>query len=92
MFASFTIGPYYSAVQELSPPGLRATVFAFVLLITTLVGLALGSAAFGAFSDWLQSLGVSKPLTLSLALSNAAGLISIPLVLMAMKNYKGAAD
>ena len=92
MFASLTIGPYYSAIQELSPPDLRATVFAFVLLITALVGLALGSAAFGALSDWLVSLGVSRPLTVSLALSNAAGLISVPLVLRAMRNYERQAS
>ncbi|MEJ8569546.1 MFS transporter [Elongatibacter sediminis] len=90
MFASLTIGPYYSSIQELSPAHMRSTVLAFVLLATTLVGFSLGSAVFGMLTDAFTSWGLAQPLSVAMMVVNGIGLLSIPAVLLAIRHHKGS--
>jgi MFS family permease len=47
------LAPTFAMVQSLADPRMRATAAALLLLITNLVGLALGPLAVGALSDML---------------------------------------
>ncbi len=85
MFASLTIGPFYALIQELSPPDLRSTVYAFVLLVTTLGGFSVGSACFGWLSTHLLTAGVSEPLSVSFVVFNCIGLLSAPFIYLALR-------
>lgn len=49
------MGPSISAVQHLAPVHMRATTSAIFLFIVNLLGLGVGTLAFGALSDHFQS-------------------------------------
>ena len=86
MFASMTIGPFYALIQELAPADLRATVYAFVLLVTTLGGFSAGSACFGWLSTHLMTAGVAAPLTVSFIVFNCIGFLSAPMIYLALRS------
>ncbi len=48
------LGPVLTAVQHLSPANSRSVMSSLFLLINNLLGIALGTYAFGALSDWLK--------------------------------------
>ncbi len=48
-------GPSVSAIQHLAPASMRATASSIYLFITNLVGLGVGTLAFGALSDALTA-------------------------------------
>jgi MFS family permease len=47
----------YAALLTLSPPAMRGTLMAFLLVGTNLIGIGLGPVATGMLSDWLGSSG-----------------------------------
>ncbi|OYY88770.1 MAG: MFS transporter [Sphingomonas sp. 28-66-16] len=49
------MGPSISAVQHLAPVHMRATTSAIFLFIVNLLGLGIGTLAFGALSDYYHS-------------------------------------
>jgi MFS family permease len=65
-----TFGPVYSAVQELSPPHVRASLLALALLVVNLVGVGPGSLITGAIGD-------RASLTAGLAISVGVALAAI---------------
>ena len=48
------LGPVLTAVQHLAPSNSRSVMSSLFLLINNLLGIALGTYAFGALSDWLK--------------------------------------
>ena len=59
-------GPTFSAVQELVPPQIRATVVAFYILTLNFVGLGFGITAGGFLIDYLAAHSVAEPYTWAL--------------------------
>lgn len=54
-------GPSMSAVQQLCPVPVRATVTAFYILCVNALGLVVGITGTGIMVDWLRSAGVVDP-------------------------------
>jgi predicted MFS family arabinose efflux permease len=46
--------PAFAVAQSLATPKMRATAAAVLLFVINIIGLAIGPAATGALSDWLQ--------------------------------------
>ena len=70
-------GPLFATLDELAPPGLRATVLGFGLLVTNLLGVALGPWVAGLIGDRVN-------LTVGLLVGVAVGATAIvPLLLAA---------
>lgn len=76
-------GPLFAALDELAPPGLRATVLGFGLLVTNLLGVALGPWVAGVIGDRVDLtagllVGVAVGATATLPLLLAARLQPLP--------------
>ncbi len=82
-------GPTFSAVQELVPPGIRATCVAFYILMLNLVGLGIGITAGGMTIDWLRGSGVAEPYTWTLLTFTLISLTAIPMFWMAGRRFTG---
>jgi MFS family permease len=79
-------GPLFATLDELAPPGLRATVLGFGLLVTNLLGVALGPWVAGLIGDRVN-------LTVGLLVGVAVGATAIvPLLLAArLQSRQGTA-
>ena len=82
-------GPTFSTVQELSPPGARATVTAFYILCLNVLGLGVGITGAGWVIDYLRSSGVAEPYTAANLIFVGISALSIPAFFLAGKWSKG---
>ena len=81
-------GPTFSAVQELVPDNIKATVVSFYILTLNLIGLTIGSLGGGLCADILRSSGHSEPYTLMLVIFSIISIVSIPCYFLAGIKYK----
>jgi MFS family permease len=80
-------GPTFSTVQELVPPGIRATCVAFYILLLNLVGLGIGITAGGVTIDWLRAQGAAEPYTWTLLAFTLISTVAIPLFWLAGRRF-----
>ena len=66
---NFGIAPTLTLVQNLTPPEVRSTASALLLLVLGLLGIGLGPLIVGAASDWLQHTHGGDSLRLALLVS-----------------------
>lgn len=71
-------GPTFSAVQELCPPQVRATVVAFYIMSLNVVGLGLGITGSGIMVDQLIAQGVVHPYSWTLFAFTCLSALAIP--------------
>jgi MFS transporter, Spinster family, sphingosine-1-phosphate transporter len=71
-------GPTFSAVQELCPPQVRATVVAFYIMSLNVVGLGVGITGSGVMVDQLIARGVAQPYSWTLFAFTALSALAIP--------------
>ncbi len=81
-------GPTFSAVQELVPPQIRATVVAFYILMLNLVGLGFGITAGGVLIDFLISQSVAEPYTWALVAFTLLSMLCIPCFYIAGRRFQ----
>lgn len=81
-------GPTFSAVQELVPPQIRATVVAFYILTLNLVGLGFGITAGGFLIDYLIAHAVPQPYTWALVAFTILSMVCIPLFYIAGRRFQ----
>ncbi len=79
-------GPAFSAIQELSPAEVRATVTAFAILLMNVVGVGGGVTLGGLAIDHLIAAGVADPFTWTLLGFTIVSALSIPLFFFAGKS------
>lgn len=99
----FFFGPTFSAIQDLVPIKIRATVIAFFILSINILGVAPGQTTAGYLAtkfseiDVEQATGFTKtigeePLTWALFIVASVGSLSIPLFFWAAARYQGDLD
>lgn len=71
-------GPTFSAVQELCPPQVRATVVAFYIMALNVVGLGVGITGSGIMVDALIGQGVAQPYSWTLFAFTVLSGLAIP--------------
>ena len=71
-------GPTFSAVQELCPPEVRATVVAFYIMTLNVVGVGVGITGSGIMVDQLIARGTSHPYSWTLFAFTALSATAIP--------------
>lgn len=71
-------GPTFSAVQELCPPQVRATVVAFYLMALNVVGLGIGITGSGIMVDALIAAGTPQPYSWTLFAFTVLSALAIP--------------
>lgn len=71
-------GPTFSAVQELCPPAVRATVVAFYIMSLNVVGLGIGITGSGVMVDQLIARGVEQPYSWTLFAFTCLSALAIP--------------
>lgn len=71
-------GPTFSAVQELCPPEVRATVVAFYIMSLNVVGLGFGITGSGIMVDALIARGTPQPYSWTLFAFTALSALAIP--------------
>jgi MFS transporter, Spinster family, sphingosine-1-phosphate transporter len=76
-------GPTFSTVQELSPPGARATVTAFYILCLNVLGLGVGITGAGWVIDLMRNSGVAEPYTAANLVFVGISALSIPAFFLA---------
>jgi MFS family permease len=81
-------GPTFSAVQELVPPQIRATVVAFYILTLNLVGLGIGITAGGFLIDYLVAQSVFDPYTWALLAFTVLSMLCIPCFYVAGRRFQ----
>jgi MFS family permease len=81
-------GPTFSAVQELVPPQIRATVVAFYILTLNLVGLGIGITAGGFLIDYLVARSVAAPYTWTLLAFTLLSMLCIPFFYIAGRRFQ----
>ena len=81
-------GPTFSAVQELVPPQIRATVVAFYILTLNLVGLGFGITAGGFVIDYLIAQSVPEPYTWTLVAFTLLSMVCIPCFYFAGRRFQ----
>jgi len=81
-------GPTFSAVQELVPPQIRATVVAFYILALNLVGLGIGITAGGFLIDYLVAQSVAAPYTWALLTFTCLSMLCIPCFYVAGRRFQ----
>lgn len=82
-------GPTFSTVQELSPPGARATVTAFYILCLNVIGLGIGNTGAGWAIDHFRSAGAAQPYTMSVLVFIGLSTLAIPAFFFAGARVKG---
>lgn len=70
------------------PPGIRATVVAFYILLLNLIGLGIGITAGGILIDALMARGVAEPYTWTLLAFTIISLGAAPLYYWAGRRYQ----
>jgi MFS transporter, Spinster family, sphingosine-1-phosphate transporter len=81
-------GPTFSAVQELVPPQIRATVVAFYILSLNLVGVGFGITSAGILIDYLMAHSVPSPYTWALVAFTLLSMLCIPLFYVAGRRFQ----
>jgi MFS family permease len=81
-------GPTFSAVQELVPPQIRATVVAFYILTLNFVGLGIGITAGGYLIDYLAARSVESPYTWTLLAFTFLSMLCIPCFYVAGRRFQ----
>ena len=81
-------GPTFSAVQELVPPQIRATVVAFYILTLNFIGLGFGITAGGFLIDYLAAHSVAEPYTWTLVAFTVLSMLCIPCFYMAGRRFQ----
>ena len=81
-------GPTFSAVQELVPPQIRATVVAFYILTLNFVGLGIGITAGGYVIDYLVARSVASPYTWTLLAFTFLSMLCIPCFYVAGRRFQ----
>jgi hypothetical protein len=81
-------GPTFSAVQELVPPQIRATVVAFYILTLNFVGLGFGITAGGFLIDYLAAQSVAEPYTWTLVAFTVLSMLCIPCFYLAGRRFQ----
>ncbi len=76
-------GPTFSTVQELSPPGARATVTAFYILCLNVLGLGVGITGAGWLIDHFRNSGDAQPYTTANLVFVAISALAIPAFFLA---------
>ncbi|MBI1199935.1 MAG: MFS transporter [Phenylobacterium sp.] len=71
-------GPTFSTVQELAPPGARATVTAFYLLCLNVIGLGISITGAGWAIDHFRAAGADQSYTYSALIFIGASALAIP--------------
>jgi hypothetical protein len=71
-------GPTFSAVQELCPPQVRATVVAFYIMSLNVIGLGIGITGSGVMVDQLIAQGNPQPYSWTLFAFTALSGLAIP--------------
>ena len=84
-------GPTFSAVQELCPPQVRATVVAFYIMSLNVVGLGVGITGSGIMVDALIAQGIAQPYSWTLFAFTALSALAIPCYFFAARAAKKAA-
>ncbi len=82
ILVTFMYGPVFATVQELSPIRLRATTIALLLIGLNVLGASLGAV----IAAWLA--GALQNYTWGIFITTQAGLVSIPLFIMAYRRYE----
>lgn len=76
-------GPTFSTVQELAPPGARATVTAFYILCLNVIGLGIGITGAGWVIDHFRAAGSAQPYTASVLVFTAISALAVPAFVLA---------
>ena len=85
-------GPTFSAVQELCPPQVRATVVAFYIMSLNVVGLGLGITGSGVMVDQLIARGAPQPYSWTLFAFTCLSALAIPCYFAAARlSHRGLA-
>lgn len=71
-------GPTFSTVQDLAPPGARATVTAFYAFCLNVIGMGLGITGSGWAIDHFRAAGMDQPYTCSALFFIGASALAIP--------------
>ncbi len=81
-------GPVFATVQELTPPRIRGTMMAFVILSIQLFGVAIGVSSAGVVIDWLISANIEEPYTVALLVFTLISLASVPMFWLAGHRFE----
>jgi MFS family permease len=81
-------GAMFASVQDLTPPHLRSTMTAFLILCMTLLGTSPGNLAVGWLSDMFGRAGRREPITDAVLLGSSVWLLAIPCFLFAARAIK----
>ncbi|MBI1250211.1 MAG: MFS transporter [Alphaproteobacteria bacterium] len=71
-------GPAFATVQELAPPQVRATLVAFLILVSNVVGLGVGITGSGIMVDALIARDIANPYTWTLFSFTCLSMLAIP--------------
>ena len=82
MMITYMYGPVLATVQELTPPHLRATMVAFLLIGLNILGALLGSV----IAAWLA--GLLHSYTWGIFITAQGSLVAIPVFLLALRYYR----
>lgn len=85
LLINLVYGPFFTLLQEVSPPDLRGTVVGFTMLSINVFALGVGGFLVGFVSDSLGAAGSEAPLTPVLFAADLASLLCIPCCLMVMR-------
>ncbi len=81
-------GPVASTVQELTPAGSRATVYAFFILCVNAIGLGVGVTAAGFTVDALRASGSVEPYSQTLLIFTLLSMLALPAFFLAGRWFK----
>lgn len=76
-------GPSVSTVQELSPPGARATVVAFNILCLNAIGLGIGITGTGWLIDMFRTAGEAEPYSRAALTMSLVSMLALPAFFLA---------
>ncbi len=86
-YVSFSYGPIFASVQELTPVPYRGTLLGFYLLVSNIIGGGGGAGMVGFISDTLRENGYDNALTIGLFCSGLVAALAIPCLFLAVKHY-----
>ena len=80
-------GPTFATVQELTPPRIRGTMMAFVILALQLLGIGVGVSIAGLVIDWQMAAQIPEPYTKTLVTFTLVSMLSIPMFWVAGRRF-----
>jgi MFS transporter, Spinster family, sphingosine-1-phosphate transporter len=81
-------GPAMSTIQELSPPGARATITAFYILCANAIGLGVGISLTGILVDGFRAAGEAQPYSVAALTVTCLSFINLPAFYLAGRWFK----